>query len=144
MPWKRLAKTTDSSLKYVPDEWRRALTRCIMPYNVMLCCTPSSSLSPFFIPDPIKNYRSSKNTPHQHIIPSPNFPPPHTHTQVQTILPLLKRGVGIHHGGLLPILKEIIEILFQVLWIKLGSLRRICVSVILLHSAIAFFITNYY
>ena len=33
--------------------------------------------------------------------------------QVQTILPLLKRGVGIHHGGLLPILKEIIEILFQ-------------------------------
>ena len=34
--------------------------------------------------------------------------------QVQTILPLLKRGVGIHHGGLLPILKEIIEILFQV------------------------------
>lgn len=34
--------------------------------------------------------------------------------QVQTLLPLLKRGVGIHHGGLLPILKEIIEILFQV------------------------------
>lgn len=33
--------------------------------------------------------------------------------QVVTILPLLKRGVGIHHGGLLPILKEIIEILFQ-------------------------------
>ena len=37
-----------------------------------------------------------------------------TYSQVQTILPLLKRGVGIHHGGLLPILKEIIEILFQV------------------------------
>ena len=33
--------------------------------------------------------------------------------QVQTILPLLKNGVGIHHGGLLPILKEVIEILFQ-------------------------------
>lgn len=33
--------------------------------------------------------------------------------QVQTLLPLLKNGVGIHHGGLLPILKEIIEILFQ-------------------------------
>ena len=33
--------------------------------------------------------------------------------QVLTLLPLLKRGVGIHHGGLLPILKEIIEILFQ-------------------------------
>jgi ATP-dependent RNA helicase DOB1 len=26
---------------------------------------------------------------------------------------MLKRGVGIHHGGLLPILKEVIEILFQ-------------------------------
>ena len=34
--------------------------------------------------------------------------------QVEAILPLLKRGVGIHHGGLLPILKEVIEILFQV------------------------------
>lgn len=28
-------------------------------------------------------------------------------------MPLLKRGIGIHHGGLLPILKEVIEILFQ-------------------------------
>ena len=34
--------------------------------------------------------------------------------QLDAILPLLKRGVGIHHGGLLPILKEVIEILFQV------------------------------
>lgn len=34
--------------------------------------------------------------------------------QVETLLPLLKKGIGIHHGGLLPILKEIIEILFQV------------------------------
>jgi ATP-dependent RNA helicase DOB1 len=25
----------------------------------------------------------------------------------------LKRGIGIHHSGLLPILKEVIEILFQ-------------------------------
>jgi len=33
--------------------------------------------------------------------------------QVENILPLLRRGVGIHHGGLLPILKEVIEILFQ-------------------------------
>lgn len=32
--------------------------------------------------------------------------------QVENILPLLKRGVGIHHSGLLPILKETIEILF--------------------------------
>lgn len=32
--------------------------------------------------------------------------------QVENILPLLKRGIGIHHGGLLPILKEVTEILF--------------------------------
>jgi len=38
--------------------------------------------------------------------------------QVDAILPLLKRGVGIHHGGLLPILKEVIEILFQESLIK--------------------------
>ena len=33
--------------------------------------------------------------------------------QIEHILPLLRRGIGIHHGGLLPILKETIEILFQ-------------------------------
>jgi len=33
--------------------------------------------------------------------------------QISHLLPLLKRGIGIHHGGLLPILKEVIEILFQ-------------------------------
>ncbi|GAM21777.1 hypothetical protein SAMD00019534_049520 [Acytostelium subglobosum LB1] len=39
-------------------------------------------------------------------------------TAVVNILPLLKRGIGIHHAGLLPILKEIIEILFQYGYIK--------------------------
>eukprot|EP00934_Nitzschia_sp_Nitz4_P002466 Nitzschia sp. Nitz4//scaffold128_size63911//11221//14941//NITZ4_006214-RA/size63911-snap-gene-0.67-mRNA-1//-1//CDS//3329534817//2456//frame0 len=38
--------------------------------------------------------------------------------QVMSLLPLLKRGVGIHHGGLLPILKEIVEILFSESLIK--------------------------
>ncbi|KAJ3277291.1 ATP-dependent RNA helicase mtr4 [Borealophlyctis nickersoniae] len=33
--------------------------------------------------------------------------------QIQNIRPLLKRGIGVHHAGLLPILKEVIEILFQ-------------------------------
>lgn len=33
--------------------------------------------------------------------------------QIQNILPLLRRGIGVHHSGLLPILKETIEILFQ-------------------------------
>ena len=33
--------------------------------------------------------------------------------QVTSLLPILRRGIGIHHSGLLPILKEVIEILFQ-------------------------------
>ena len=33
--------------------------------------------------------------------------------QVVSLLPLIRRGIGIHHGGLLPILKEVLEILFQ-------------------------------
>ncbi|KAK1443673.1 ATP-dependent RNA helicase ski2-like protein [Babesia gibsoni] len=33
--------------------------------------------------------------------------------QAALMLPLLKKGIGIHHGGLLPIIKEIVEILFQ-------------------------------
>ncbi|KAL3314343.1 Exosome RNA helicase MTR4 [Cichlidogyrus casuarinus] len=33
--------------------------------------------------------------------------------QVKSVLPLLKKGIGIHHGGLLPILKETVEILFS-------------------------------
>ncbi|OEH74413.1 superkiller viralicidic activity 2 family [Cyclospora cayetanensis] len=33
--------------------------------------------------------------------------------QIKSILPLLLRGIGIHHGGLLPFVREIIEILFQ-------------------------------
>ncbi|BBH05053.1 RNA helicase, ATP-dependent, SK12/DOB1 protein [Prunus dulcis] len=33
--------------------------------------------------------------------------------KVSHMLPLLKRGIGVHHSGLLPILKEVIELLFQ-------------------------------
>ncbi len=33
--------------------------------------------------------------------------------QIQAALPMLRRGIGVHHSGLLPILKEVIEILFQ-------------------------------
>lgn len=32
---------------------------------------------------------------------------------VEKILPLLQRGIGIHHSGLLPIIREVVEILFQ-------------------------------
>jgi superfamily II RNA helicase len=33
--------------------------------------------------------------------------------QISGLLPKLKRGIGMHHSGLLPIMKEVIEILFQ-------------------------------
>ena len=33
--------------------------------------------------------------------------------QVEHMLPLLKRGIGIHHGGLVPLVKEVVELLFQ-------------------------------
>jgi ATP-dependent RNA helicase DOB1 len=32
---------------------------------------------------------------------------------IESMLPMLKRGIGVHHSGLLPILKEIVELLFQ-------------------------------
>lgn len=32
---------------------------------------------------------------------------------VTSIQKILERGIGIHHGGLLPIIKEIVELLFQ-------------------------------
>ncbi len=34
---------------------------------------------------------------------------------------MLRRGIGVHHSGLLPILKEVVEILFQEGLIKVGS-----------------------
>jgi hypothetical protein len=37
------------------------------------------------------------------------------------MLPMLKRGVGVHHSGLLPILKEVVELLFQEGYIKVGG-----------------------
>ena len=38
--------------------------------------------------------------------------------QITNVLSLLRRRIGIHHGGLLPILKDVIEILFQASLIK--------------------------
>jgi ATP-dependent RNA helicase DOB1 len=34
--------------------------------------------------------------------------------QIANLLPLLRRGIGVHHSGLLPILKELVELMFQV------------------------------
>lgn len=31
---------------------------------------------------------------------------------VLTVCEMVQRGIGVHHGGLLPILKEMVEILF--------------------------------
>ena len=39
--------------------------------------------------------------------------------QVMQLIELLKRGIGIHHSGILPILKEVVELLFQKGWVKL-------------------------
>lgn len=47
--------------------------------------------------------------------------------QVEHVLPLLKRGIGIHHSGLLPLLKETTEILFQEGLIKVG-VALVCVN----------------
>lgn len=32
---------------------------------------------------------------------------------IELMLPLLKRGIAVHHSGLLPVLKELVELLFQ-------------------------------
>lgn len=44
---------------------------------------------------------------------------------IESLLPLLKRGIGVHHSGLLPILKEVIELLFQEHLIKVSKLGTI-------------------
>ena len=40
--------------------------------------------------------------------------------QVRNLRVLLERGIGIHHSGVLPILKEIVEMLFQKGLVKVG------------------------
>jgi antiviral helicase SKI2 len=38
--------------------------------------------------------------------------------QIQRMRELLSRGIGVHHGGLLPIVKEVVEILFSQGYVK--------------------------
>ena len=33
--------------------------------------------------------------------------------QIQSVLPILQKGIGIHHSGMLPIIREIVELIFQ-------------------------------
>ena len=44
---------------------------------------------------------------------------------LERALPLLKKGIGVHHSGLLPILKEVTEILFQEQLVKVRSEHRV-------------------
>jgi ATP-dependent RNA helicase DOB1 len=39
--------------------------------------------------------------------------------QVANVYPLLANGIGVHHGGMLPVLKELVEVLFQENLVKL-------------------------
>ena len=41
--------------------------------------------------------------------------------QIVHLTESLKRGIGVHHSGILPIMKEIIELLFQMSLIKVAS-----------------------
>lgn len=50
--------------------------------------------------------------------------------QVEAVLPLLRKGIGIHHGGLLPLLKETIEILFS------EGLIKVCLLACVFHHGI--------
>lgn len=43
--------------------------------------------------------------------------------QVANMLPMLRRGIGVHHAGLLPLIKEVIEVLFQE-----GLLKALCAT----------------
>ena len=50
--------------------------------------------------------------------------------QVSALLPMVLRGVAVHHSGLLPVLKELVEILFQE---NLVKLLFACVATFLHH-----------
>ena len=49
--------------------------------------------------------------------------------QVVHMEEVLKRGIGVHHSGILPILKEVVEMLFQKGLVKVGYLNCICAIV---------------
>ncbi|EFX85007.1 hypothetical protein DAPPUDRAFT_238436 [Daphnia pulex] len=42
-------------------------------------------------------------------------------SQVTNMQTLLKRGIGVHHSGILPILKEVVEMLFQEGLVKMAG-----------------------
>lgn len=44
---------------------------------------------------------------------------------VKIMVPMLLRGIGVHHSGLLPILKELVEVLFQEQLIKVRTIIKL-------------------
>ncbi len=54
---------------------------------------------------------------------------------VVEILKLLRAGIAVHHSGLLPILKEVVELLFQEGLIKVWFVTKSCLSTCLLRPA---------
>ena len=52
--------------------------------------------------------------------------------QVLKMQKLLEKGIGIHHSGILPILKEIVELLFQMGLVKVSLNLDICFQLILI------------
>ena len=53
-------------------------------------------------------------------------------TQVQIMGDLLKRGIGTHHSGILPILKEVVEMLFQRGLVKVRHMDLINIVIIII------------
>ena len=49
--------------------------------------------------------------------------------QIKRLEYYLERGVGIHHSGILPILKEAVEMLFQEGVVKVFLQKRFCAVV---------------
>lgn len=53
---------------------------------------------------------------------------------IELILPLLRRGIAVHHSGLLPIIKELVELLFQEGLVKaLFATETVCPSFLSIH-----------
>ena len=50
-------------------------------------------------------------------------------SQVTSMTDILKRGLGIHHSGILPILKEVVEMLFQKGLVKVRKPSEITKSI---------------
>ncbi|KAG8836698.1 hypothetical protein FRC18_010845 [Serendipita sp. 400] len=49
--------------------------------------------------------------------------------QIGKMRDLLSRGIGVHHGGLLPIVKEVVEILFSRGLVKISTLRNMILGI---------------